>query len=223
MGDPAVTADSNGKLHVFANGIDHALWTIAENSPGGAYGGWVSLGGYILHSPAAVTNTNGSVEVFAIGSDNAVWHNWTVDASFNWNGWASLGGSIAGSPSAIILAGVVHVAGTGTDDALWVLEHDPGRDWFPIVSLGGSLTSDPAFTVGANTTYWVFVRGTDNGIWSRSGFGSSFFNWATEGGAAANGPSAVVNPGNGLVSVFIEGPDTTLEVAEQTQLGPVWQ
>jgi hypothetical protein len=88
---PAVAASADGRLEVFAVGVDGALWHIWETSTANVWSGWLSHGtanGVKLHdlwgSPVVAANSEGCLELFSIGSDNAVWHLWQIAPNGGW-------------------------------------------------------------------------------------------------------------------------------------------
>jgi hypothetical protein len=79
---------------VFARGTDDALWHAWQETPGGGWSGWASLGGVITSMPAVTNNADGRLEVLARGTDEALWHVWQTAPGGGWSGWASLGGRL---------------------------------------------------------------------------------------------------------------------------------
>ena len=64
-----------------------------EQTPGGNWSGWYSLGGWIDRLDVA-KNADGRLEIFARGGDGALWHKWQTAPNNGWSGWYSLGGWI---------------------------------------------------------------------------------------------------------------------------------
>src|SRR3954452_11630757 len=50
-GPVAVGRTADGRLDVFARGLDNALWHVWEIVPGGAWSAWTSLGGQLAGPP----------------------------------------------------------------------------------------------------------------------------------------------------------------------------
>ena len=71
-----VARNADGRLEVFAQGTDNALWHIWQTAPNNGWSGWASLGGTITSEPEVARNADGRLEVFARGTDNALWHMW---------------------------------------------------------------------------------------------------------------------------------------------------
>src|SRR5204863_495136 len=73
-------------------------------------------------------------------------------------------------------------------------------------SLGGVLTSGPdAASSGAAATS-VFVRGTDNGLWQRSGNGTAWSAWQPLGGVLTSSPDGA-SCSAGHLDVYVLGTD----------------
>ncbi|SCZ61347.1 hypothetical protein SAMN02982990_01699, partial [Photorhabdus luminescens] len=96
--NPAVYANADGRLEVFARGADNihnALWHIWQTAPNSGWSDWQYLGNVLTSDPAVYANADGRLEVFARGSDKALWHIWQKVASgswsSSWSGWTSLG------------------------------------------------------------------------------------------------------------------------------------
>ena len=86
-------------------------------------------------------------------------------------------------------------------------------EWGTWASLNGQLTSTPAAVSSGNGRIDVFVRGSDNALWSRSSSdgGTSWSSWKSLGGqlAATTGP-AVSSQRAGQLDVFVIGTDNAL-------------
>jgi fibronectin type 3 domain-containing protein len=82
----------------------------------------------------------------------------------------------------------------------------PGQIMNP---LGGVLTSGPSAASWASNQTYVFVRGTDNGLWYKTWNGSSWGNWTPLGGVLTSDPS-VVSWGANRIDVFVRGTDNQL-------------
>lgn len=96
---PAVIKSGSGQLGLFARGSDGALWHKWENSPGGSWSDWYSLGGGV-HDPVAATDTDGRMEVFVRGNNDALYRTRQKKAGGTWEGFTKMGGNMAGKPTA---------------------------------------------------------------------------------------------------------------------------
>ncbi len=213
---PAVSSWSAGRLDVFVEGTDGALWH--KWWTGTSWSGWESLGGKLTSSPAATSQGSGLIDIFARGTDGALWYkDWNGAA---WSSWHSLGGQIpTGTAPAAYSSGAGHldVFVEGTGGALYHKSYT--GTWSGWQSLGGSLTSSPAATSTSAGVIDVFARGTDGAIWQKTttNGGGSWSNWASLGGqlASSTGPAAC-SQGSHL-GLFVEG--TTGALYQKTWTG----
>lgn len=103
---PAAIALVNGPVHVFARGMDNALW---HRWYDGGWPNWESLGGPLGGQISSDPESGPSVsswgpqrlDVFVRGTDNAVWHRCSDDGGVRWSDWTSLGGVITSAPASI--------------------------------------------------------------------------------------------------------------------------
>jgi peroxiredoxin len=160
---PAACSWGSGRLDVFVQGTDGALW---HKGGTGTWPSWQSLGGKLTSSPAATSPGNNLIDVFARGTDGAVWYK--VWDGTTWSSWQSLGGQIptGTAPAACSWGSGLDVFVQGTDGALWYKAYT--GTWSNWQSLGGKLTSSPAATSPGNTLIDVFARGTDGAVWYKA-------------------------------------------------------
>jgi hypothetical protein len=208
---PAVSSWSAGRLDVFVEGTDGALYQ--KSWTGTSWSSWHSLGAGLTSSPAATVttpNTANHVYVFVRGTDGAVWtKHWNGSA---WSTWASIGGQLASGtgPAVCSQGSSLDVFVQGTDHVLYYKQWD-GTTWSGWKSLGAGLTSSPGVTSQANGKIDVFVRGTDNAIWYKEYSGSSWSTWHGLSGLVASGTGpAACSWGAGRLDVFIQGTDGVL-------------
>src|SRR5437763_8953060 len=95
--------NDDGRLEVFATGIDNALWHIWQVAPNGSWSTWNSLGkpsstSYIIN-PIVSQNQDGRLEAFVFGSDQALWHIWQTTPGGSWGSWFSSGGPASSNPT----------------------------------------------------------------------------------------------------------------------------
>ena len=103
---------------------------------------------------------------------------------------ASAGGS-SGAPSAALAQTTLVVGARGTDGALWLNINSNGT-WGGWQSVGGVLSAAPAVVGGADGRIDVFVRGTDDSLWTRAlPPGGSWSPWTSLGGWLTTGPAGV--------------------------------
>ncbi len=179
---PAVCAQNNGSLDLFAEGTNSALYFKQWDSTTG-WSASTSLGGVLASGPAAVSQGAGAIDVFVRGTDNAIWEKTTTNGGSSWSNWASLGGQIASGtgPAASSSGSRLDVFVQGTNGAMYQKTWN-GTSWSNWISLGGSLTSSPAATSPTSGAIDVFVRGGDNGLWENSYSNGSWSGWTSVGG-----------------------------------------
>lgn len=238
-GRPVVAQNADGRLEVFARGLDHAIWHIWQVTPGGGWAdGWSSLGGNLVTGPSIATRRGGSLEVFGTGPDGGVWHTWQVTPGGPWvtSGWATLGGWAKGQ-----IAVISHypdedrreVYSLGLDSGIWrTRELQPGGPWVNgWDTLGGKLASTPvpcstiATTDPIRDSMHVFAVGLDSAIlhtWELQPGGPWFDGWDSLGGKLTSAP-AVTTTGNNQLAVFARGTDRSIYRKWQAAPGGPWQ
>jgi hypothetical protein len=220
-----VGVNADGRLEVFGNGTDHAVWHNWQVAPGGGWSGWNSLGGLVTTDAAVGINQDGRLEIFARGVNDALYHNWQVAAGGGWSGWNSLGGSITSDPSVDRnLDGRLEVFARGTDNALYHnWQTSAGGGWSGWVSLSGVITSDPIVYHDADGRLEVFARGTDNAVWHiwQTSPGGGWSGWASWGGVVTS-LCAVTQNADGRLEVFARGTDNAVWHIWQTVPNGGW-
>jgi hypothetical protein len=119
-------------------------------------------------------------------------------------------------------AGIPVLVAVDTSGHVWWMNSTGG--WS---SIGGVATSSPAATTPSfgNGVIDVFVRGTDNALWSTTttNNGASWSSWHSLGGqlAAGTGPAAC-SWGAGRLDVFVQGTNGALWHKWSTNSGATW-
>jgi outer membrane protein assembly factor BamB len=85
--------------------------------------------------------------------------------------------------------------------------------FLPWTSLGGGLIGGPDAGAGSATSEDVFVRGTDNQMWSIHWNGTSFGNFVPHGGVLTSDPGAVAQSAT-KTDAFVRGSDNQLWTME---------
>jgi hypothetical protein len=225
-----VARDANGILHLFGQGDDGTVWTIAQNASADWGRAWRSIGGPIAPRTdiAVAANADGRLEVFVPDTDGAVWHAWQTTPGAGpdgWTSWASLGGRVIGSPRVARNAnGTLEVFACGTDHGVWHIWQAPSADWGGTwSSLGGSVMAGlfvpPVLDVAVNDDgrLEVFIRGADGGVWHSwqpSPGAGPWSGWTSLGGAPA-AQLAVAGSGAGPLSLIVEDPSGAHAVIRQ--------
>jgi hypothetical protein len=107
---PTVSVNKDGRLELFARGMDDNAWHIWQTSPGGAWSSWTNLGGIGAGDPLALANADGRLELFAINAAGNCWHTWQTTPGGGWSPLANLGG-VPGAGLDTPLSGALDAAG----------------------------------------------------------------------------------------------------------------
>ena len=172
---------------------------------------WQNLGGSFQGKPAVVLGLNG-LEVFVRGTDNALWFASQPVLGGSWTSFVSLGGVIISDPTAIQQPyfGNVQVFALGTDNAVWMRQEGTPGNFSNWSSIGGSGTSDIAAVLSTlvhnEPQVELFMRGSDNTLWSNLQYPSGFKGWNSLGGYLTSAPGA---QGGNFVA-FARGGDNAL-------------
>ena len=171
-----------GPLVTLARGTDGALWYRVQGT-GGSWSAWRSAGGGLLAGtgPAAV-NADGGLAVAVTGTDHHVWLFGPMGMQVS--GFLDFGGRTNSTPGITNLPGIMSpqlvVFARGTDNALWyepsILPIGNAGGW---TSLGGRLASGQAAATAPGGKTYVFVLGTGNLPWMRSGIWPSLGAWTS--------------------------------------------
>jgi hypothetical protein len=85
---------ADGRLALFALGMNNKIYQRLQNTPGGTWGSWTSINATYKDFDVAV-NADGRLEMFAIASDNTLHQRWQTTANGGWTTFKSLGGNFA--------------------------------------------------------------------------------------------------------------------------------
>ena len=212
--DMAVGRNADGRLEIFARGLDNGLWHKWQTSAGGGWTGWASMGGVITSEPIVAQNLDGRLEVFAKGLDNGVWHQWQTTPSGGGSGWYSMGGVITSRIAVGRNAdGRLELFVRGLDNGLWhKWQTAPNNGWSSgWVSRGGVITSPPVVGQNGDGRLEVFAKGLDNGVWHlwQTAPNGGWTSWASLGGVITSN-IAVGRNKNGSLEIFARGLDNAL-------------
>lgn len=228
--NPIAVENQDGRLQVFVLGLDNAIYTRWETSPGN-WANWVLLGPVSSHPIfSAARNLDGRIQVFYRGPDQALWY--ITQTTANGTDWArpvSLGGGLTSEPVVGMNAdGRLEVFVRGTDNALhhqW--QTTAGGAWSGWAALGGQLTSDPYVAHNSDGRLEVFVRGTDSGVHcirqTTTNNSAGWTPWEALGGSLRgdhpyNRPVAA-QASDGRLQVFVRWNDNTLRTTIQSAPG----
>jgi hypothetical protein len=133
------------------------------------------------------------------GLDGAVWMN-EDGAGF---GPVRLPAAVEGNPDVCTGGDVLTIAARRSDGAIWIAVRTAGT-WTAWRSLGGDVRSDPSLACLRDGTAHVFVRGTDDAVWTRTTRPSD--NWRSIGAVIDGAPDAAAGAG-GRIDVVARGTD----------------
>lgn len=97
----------------------------------------------------------------------------------------------------------------GNNNALYQQTWTSSGSWSGWINLGGTLTSDPSVVSRKADSLNVFIRSTDNALWTKSWDGSAWSGWSSLGGALTSSPDAC-SWGSDRLDVFIRSTDNAL-------------
>ena len=218
---PIVANNKDGRLEVFAQGTDGALWHIWQTKPNNGWSSWQSLGGWITQ-PTVAQNADGRLEVFARGADGALWHIWQKAPNSGWSEWQSLGGVVSMPTVGRNKDGRLEVFAQGTDGALWhIWQKAPNSGWSSWQSLGGWITT-PVVASNKDGRLEVFAQGSDSALWHiwQTAPNSGWSSWQSLGGWIRN-PAIGTNK-DGRLEIFVQGSDNALWHKWQTAPNNGW-
>ena len=213
-GAPAVASWGQGRLDIFARGLDKAAWHKAwaaawHPSPVA----WEALGGGFT-TPLAVSAWGPNrLDIFGIGTDQGMWHKaWAQAWHPSQAGWENLGGKFT-SPPAVASWGPdrLDIFGIGTDQGMW---HKAwAQAWHPSQlgweNLGGKFTSPPAVASWGPNRLDIFALGLDGAMYHKAWanvWHPSPAGWEALGGKFTS-PPAVVAWGPDRLDIFALGTD----------------
>jgi hypothetical protein len=218
----------NGRLAAAAVAINGAAFVNTQTSPGGGWGGWVSLGGSLPFANVISIGTNhdGRLEVFALGNDKQIHHAWQATPGGAWSAMLPMGGSFAFGPTVgRNLDGRLELFAVGTNGQLYhSWQNAPGGSWSGWYSFGGTFTASVA--VGANTDGRLEVVGVGsdkqlygikqvapNGVWTG-------YYWV--GGADMKGRPAMARNSDGRLELIGTRSTGAIVRARQSTAGGGW-
>jgi kumamolisin len=183
IGDPRVISNADGRLEVFVQAKDQAIWHIWQTAPNSGWSIWTSLGALAVQiangAPFPGRNADGRLEVFATGVDGNIYHIWQTSPGGGWSAWAELThlpavqlsglGAISNDQN-----GAFQLFTIGSDGALWTIAQTaPSNGWGGWQFLGGAPPSQdlngdqiPAVGLNSNGLLEVFVLGADGAVWA---------------------------------------------------------
>ena len=226
---PAATITPGGLVSLSMRGnnggTDAGLYL--KTATGGTWPGtWTSLGGQFIGDPSVVSLIDGGSEVFGRGTDNQLWTRAYDSSGTPSTPWTGLSGVLADSPGAAVLTtGQITVFVQGTNGGLYSKTQPSKNGAWPgsWTSQGGPnsglFTGNPSVIPLASGSSEVFVRGTDNHLWTITYNASGTpGTWTDLSGVLAASPGAAFLD-NGYATVYTQGTDGGLDSKTQTSSG----
>jgi hypothetical protein len=215
-----------GAIGVFAVGSQGDIQQSWQNSAGGSWHGWASMGGtWGLGRLAVETNQDGRMEYFFAGPGGAVMHNYQVaNGGGAWSGAVPMNGTALDGPAvARNQDGRLEVFVVGTDHALWhTWQTAPNSGWSGWSSLGGSWPVDavsggPMVIRSNGGQLQIFIRGSNGSVWTnwQNTAGGSWHGWIDFGKQMVGVAAGALEADTGM-SIFVLGTDMALWNRRQT-------
>lgn len=224
-GKPAAAKNTDGRIEVFARGVDNTVVHIVQTSAGAAqWSAWSSLGGTIESDPAVGVNKDGRLEVFGLGADNAIWHTTQLAAGgAAWSAWSSLGGQGKDDPTVGINAdGRLEVFIHTTTNSLWhVWQTSPGGAWSAGDEIAGEADQAPFISRNSDGRLILFVGDSDGKDWwtiQNTAGTDSWSPWWCLLGGTVTAPVIGTNS-DGRLQLFSVRSDNSVWTSAQTAAG----
>ena len=209
VSNPAVTADQNGRLTLFAlNRVGQVIhaWQHQGAPNDWLWGGVTGSGnpGKLTGDPAAATAPGGVVAVFTDTTRGAVMTTRQLAPNDNtgWTQWTSIGGNCASSPVAFTSDGAAQVVCVTKTHALAATAQTAAGGWQPWRTVPGlaGLTGVPAVTSSGGTS--EVVASTGSGLIEVARQTSAGSTWSATAGPAgqkvSGSPTVTTWPGGGF-------------------------
>jgi hypothetical protein len=239
-----VTSNADGRLEVFAQAADDALWHVWQTTPNGTWSSWASQGnpssGGIQGALCVGSSLDGRLELFAIGLDGALWHIWQIVVNGGWSTWFShgkpTGQTFSGSTIPPVIApqldGRLDLFIPSLGGNMWRISQTvPNNGWSDWISHGqsGLFTNPPAIAINADGRLELYTP-TNEGvchIWQEkpNGDWADWFNQipdSSSGPGLVGGSLALAPSADGRLELFMLGFDKAIWHIWQTQINGEW-
>jgi hypothetical protein len=221
--NPAVAANADGRLEVFAVGSNLHVYHAWQTSVNGPFGAWSDLAFIAGSSPTLATNADGRLELFLRGTDGGLWHAQQQYVNGPFATPTSLGGLILYPPTVGKNAdGRLEVFVIGTDNRLYhKWQTSPGGGYVASYAYEPStyaLSAEPALGTNVDGRMELFFTTTS---------GAMVHTWQTADNAALSAfsslggsfspslPPTVARNADGRMEVFAVQSDGKLAHAWQ--------
>lgn len=92
---PTIARSPDGRLEVFAVGVDGNLYQIQQTAPNDGWSDWLMVpapvGTSLIPSPVVGPSHDGRLELFVVGLDGNLYHRWQTNTVGSWSDWISHG------------------------------------------------------------------------------------------------------------------------------------
>lgn len=221
---------ANGRIHLFARGMDNALWhgSVSAMTSGDDFVGWQRISGSVTGTPAAVFTSfdGGPKDIFVFVRNSAGGlDEFEMDPTSNAVvGFNPIGGTFWGSPAVVATqANQLDVFVRGTDENIWTNRSINGA-WSGFNPIGtGTLYGNPTVTSRGSGDIDVFARGSNNTIYQAiSQNNGPYVSWIPIGLHLTSSPSSVAWAGSKIAVAADEGQPFSLGLAKGTFTGSSW-
>jgi hypothetical protein len=223
IGDPTLSSAGQGRLNIYARGLDNNLWYKYAN--GGPWSAWQNVSaatgsGPIASGPGAVSWNSVRVDVVARMANNTVGH-WYFDGAWHYD---NLGGNITGDPD-IASTGEGHLnvfarGATGDLEQKWFV-NGSWSGWQDLSALTGSgaIGGGPGAVATSSNTVDVVAR-MPNSTVGRYYWSGSAWTYESLGPEQILGDPDASSVGGGAVNYYAEGLDGNLW--QKWRIGSGW-
>jgi len=214
----SVTAEQDGRLELFARGMDNSIWHTRETALNGSFAAWSPLPTSVANSPpASVIRSDGLIDVYAVGFDGTVWH--SVQNGVNaptYSAWTAVDTSTLpnGFGPIVVRGDLALHAGTNGNVSVYMRWADGScrsatvsaagtATW---LNLGGTMVGNPAVSRDGSK---IYALGTDWKLWSSPSSGGLVWSpLGTPSPSVTFASSPVIASTGGIADeVFLVGSD----------------
>lgn len=226
---PAVLADSNGELALYAVRADGNVWSDVQLTPGGAFSGWLPLStsGNFTGTPGVIQTASGIIGIYARTTAGAI-----MGASESALGgedlsWIQIGSAsnLASGPTALLTkAGVIALYGVTTGGVMDGISQAKANGAFGSwQALSGSLgfTGRPAVLQTTSGVIAIYARTSAGAIdgASQSVVGGSFGSFGAIGTATLASDPMALQTSSGTIALYAADSSGDVEGASQSVSG----
>ena len=230
---PTLLDDGAGGIRMFAQNANSELWTRTQPASAVAWGPWLNLAGAMVSTPTAVRLSDKSYAAFGVSADGAAWardQEGTAGDLLPWTTLGKPGAGLVGSITATAVADrTVVLLATDSAGAVFSARYRDGKLVSAWTGMGGpEALSAPSTVLMPGYLLRVFARTADGHVVTQIQDSSGAFPgvWQRVGGddfVGTGAPSALLNPSNGLTTVFSRKGDEVYFVQETGPGTATWR